>query len=235
MASSSSLTKLVFFACCLLLFTFSDNLVAGQSDKVQLNVYYDSLCSDCQDFIVNYLVEFFDSDLFTITNVTFVPFGNDELSDNQTVTCQHGEYECQLNEYEACIIRTVPDPKLQYSFIRCIENYTTNWPSSCFNGSAADKQAVISDNCYYSDLGRKLILGYANQTLSLNPKPDFVPWITVNGDPFYSHRIDDLVATVCTAYKGTASLPTQCSSTALAERKGWSKLQVSYANEAINY
>ncbi|KAL1226418.1 Gamma-interferon-responsive lysosomal thiol protein [Cardamine amara subsp. amara] len=228
MASSFS-TKLVFFACCFLLFTFSDKLVAGQSDKVQLNLYYESLCPGCQQFIINTLVEFFDSDLDTITDVNFVPFGNAELSDNQTIICQHGEEECKLNKIEACIITTYPDPKLQYSFIRCVENYTEDWESSCFNGAADD-----INTCYNSDLSTKLMLGYANQTLSLNPEHEFVPWVTVNSGPLYDN-FSELVSRVCNSYQGTAPLPTQCNSTALAERKGWSKLQVSYANEATNY
>ncbi|KAL1214868.1 Gamma-interferon-responsive lysosomal thiol protein [Cardamine amara subsp. amara] len=229
MASSSS-TKLVFFACCLLLFTLSDNLVAGESDKVQLNLYYESLCPGCQEFIVDYLVDFFDTDLDTITNVTLVPFGNAKLYDNLTITCQHGEEECELNKVEACVINTIPDPKLQYSLIRCIENDTKNW-DSCFNGNKDD---IAIGDCYTSDLSTKLILEYAKQTLSLNPKKEYVPWVTLNGTPLYE-KINDLVAEVCKAYKGKAPLPKQCNSSALAKRKVWSKLQVSYANEAIHY
>ncbi|CAH8277001.1 unnamed protein product [Arabidopsis lyrata] len=108
--ASDSLTKLVLFACVLLL-TFSENLVAGDSDKVKLNLYYESLCPGCQEFIVDDLSKIFDYDLYTITHLKLVPFGNAKLSDNLTITCQHGEEECKLNALEACAIRTWPDPR----------------------------------------------------------------------------------------------------------------------------
>ncbi|VVB01375.1 unnamed protein product [Arabis nemorensis] len=186
--------KLVFFfLACLLMFTFSDdNLVAGDSDKVKLNLYYESLCPGCQEFIVDGLVKVFDSDLHTITDLTLVPFGNAKISDNLTVACQHGEEECKLNAIEACAIKTWPNP---------------------------------------------LILAYAKQTLSLKPKHKYVPWVTVNGKPLYE-KVNDFVAQVCKAYKGKSALPKVCNSSALSksrESNNVFKLQVSYADEAINY
>ena len=87
MVSPSFSTKLVFFAC-FVLFTFSHKLVTGESDKVELNLYYESLCPGCQEFIVDDLGKIFDYDLYTITDLKLFPFGNAELSDNLTVTCQ---------------------------------------------------------------------------------------------------------------------------------------------------
>ncbi|KFK23483.1 hypothetical protein AALP_AAs46213U000300 [Arabis alpina] len=235
MASSSSSKKLVFFfLVCLLLFTFSyDNLVAGDSDKVKLNLYYESLCPYCQDFIVDELVKIFKTDLHTITNLKLIPFGNAKVSPNRTVTCQHGEEECKLNAIEACAIKTWPNPKLHYWFIRCVEQHTKNWKTTCFKKHGGEK--AIND-CYNGDLSKKLILGYAKQTLSLNPKKKYVPWVTVNGKPLYEN-VNDFVAQVCKAYKGKSAPPKVCNSTVLSmspERKVF-KLQVSYADEAINH
>ncbi|KAL0753482.1 hypothetical protein Bca101_091150 [Brassica carinata] len=189
--TSSSSHRLVFFCLACLLFTFSYNFVAGESDKVKLNLYYESLCPYCQSFIADGLVKIFDSDLHTITDLKLVPFGNAHVSDKLTVTCQHGEEECKLNAIEACAIRTWPDP---------------------------------------------LILGYANQTLSLKPKHIYVPWVTVNGKPQYEH-LDDFVAQVCKAYKGKASLQKICHSSALSKspQSKVVKLQVSYADEVFNH
>uniref|UniRef100_A0A1J3CMA4 Gamma-interferon-inducible lysosomal thiol reductase n=1 Tax=Noccaea caerulescens TaxID=107243 RepID=A0A1J3CMA4_NOCCA len=231
MASSSSSNKLVFFFLgCILLFTFSDNFVAGDSEKVKLNLYYESLCPFCQDFIVDGLVKIFDSDLQTITDLKLVPFGNAHVSDDLTVTCQHGEEECKLNAIEACAIRTWPDPKMHYGFIRCVEKDTKNWESSCVTIYGGEK--AIKD-CYTGDLSKNLIIWNANQTLSLKPRLKYVPWVTVNGKPLYD-RMDDFVAKVCKVYKGKASLPKICSSSASHVSKR-SKLRVTYADEAINY
>lgn len=43
--------------------------------------------------------------------------------------------------------------KLQYKFIRCVENYTKNWESSCLKGYGDEK--AIND-CYNSDLSKKV-------------------------------------------------------------------------------
>ena len=86
--TSSSSHRLVFFCLACLLFTFSYNFVAGESDKVKLNLYYESLCPYCQSFIADGLVKIFDSDLHTITDLKLVPFGNAHVSDKLTVTCQ---------------------------------------------------------------------------------------------------------------------------------------------------
>ncbi|KAF8089999.1 hypothetical protein N665_0491s0004 [Sinapis alba] len=232
MASSSSY-RVLFFCLAWLLFTFSYNFMSGASDKVKLNLYYESLCPYCQRFIADGLVKIFDSDLHKITDLKLIPFGNAHVSDNLTVTCQHGEEECKLNAIEACAIRTWPDPNVHYWFIRCIENDTTNWESSCFAQYGGEE--AIKD-CYSSDLSKTLILcGYANQTLNLRPKHMYGPWVTVNSKPLY--ELDDFVARVCKAYKGKASLPKICHSSALSKSPESKvvKLQVSYADEAFNY
>ncbi|EOA17467.1 hypothetical protein CARUB_v10005793mg [Capsella rubella] len=188
-SSSSSSTKLVFFAC-LILFTFSDKLVAGESDKL-------------------------------------VPFGNAHVSDDLTVTCQHGEEECKLNALEACAIRTWPNQRLHYRFILCVETNTNAW-ESCVKKYGGEK--AIND-CYNGDLSKELILGYANQTMRLKPEHKYVPWMTLNGEPLYE-SIVDFVDLVCKAYKGKTALPKLCSSSAFSKMKV-PKLQFSYANEAI--
>ncbi|CAA7027869.1 unnamed protein product [Microthlaspi erraticum] len=181
MASSSPLNKLVLIFLACFVFAFSDNLVAGDSDKVKLNLYYESLCPYCQKFITEDLAKVLDSDLLTITDLKLVPFGNAEVSDNSTVTCQHGEEECKLNAIEACAISTWPDPMLHFSFIMCVEGSTKDW-ESCVPDPTSLK--AIND-CYSGDLSKKLILEYANQTLSLEPKHEYVPWVTLNGEPLY--------------------------------------------------
>ncbi|KAL0773209.1 hypothetical protein Bca101_038360 [Brassica carinata] len=203
MASSSS-NKLVFLAF-LLLFVFSNNLVAGKPQKVKLNLYYESLCPYSQKFINDDLVKLFESDLHRITDLKLVPFGNAKVSDNLTVTCQ----------------------KMHYWFIRCVEKDTKNWESSCFKTYGGEK--AIRD-CYSGDLSKKyLILGYAKQTLNLMPKKEYVPWVTVNGKPLYENY-EDFVAQMCKAYQGKAPLPKVCNSSASAKKKVL-KLQVSYGED----
>ncbi|CAN8324078.1 unnamed protein product [Cochlearia groenlandica] len=226
--SSNKLLTLCFLACKLL-FVFSDNHVVGKSNKVKLNLYYESLCPYCQNFIINGLFKIFDSDLYKIIDFKLVPFGNAKVSANRTVTCQHGEEECKLNAIEACAIRTWPDPKWHYKFIRCVEMDTKNWNSCTLEDPRSEKSM---NDCYNGNLSYFmycLILGYAKQTLNLNPKKTYVPWVTLNGKPLYE-SYEDFVPQVCNAYKGKAALPKLCNSIS-SHKKKTSKLRVSYTNE----
>ncbi|KAG2275548.1 hypothetical protein Bca52824_058103 [Brassica carinata] len=217
MAYSSSSNKLMFFFLAfLLLFLFSTNLVAGESDKVKLNLYYESLYLESlcdhttvkkkKKIITDDLVKLFESDLHGITDLKLVPFGNAKVPDNLTVICQHGEEECKLNAIEACAVRT--------------------WPNPTYGGEKAIR------DCYSGDISKNLILAYAKQTLNLKPKKKYVPWVTVNSMPLYDNY-DDFVVQVCKAYKGRSPLPKFCSS-ASAKKKVLT-LQVSYADEAFHY
>lgn len=59
------------------------------SQKVTLSLYYESLCLDCASFIVNKLVDLFNTDLYTIANLKMVPWGNAQIQEtNNTITCQ---------------------------------------------------------------------------------------------------------------------------------------------------
>ncbi|CAA7027876.1 unnamed protein product [Microthlaspi erraticum] len=225
--SSPYMLVFIFLAC--FVFAFSDNLVApGDSEKVKLNLYYESLCPYCQKFITEDLVKVIDSDLLTITDLKLVPFGNAEVLDNNTITCQHGEEKCKLNAVQACAISTWPDTLLHLSFITCVEETTKDW-KSCVPDPTSLK--AIND-CYSGDLSKKLILEYANQTLSLEPKHEYVPWVTLNGEPLYENY-GDFVPLVCKAYKGKEALPEICDSSSLSRKK--SKLQVSFVEDSKNY
>ncbi|XP_010529036.1 PREDICTED: gamma-interferon-inducible lysosomal thiol reductase-like [Tarenaya hassleriana] len=218
MASSLPSSQLLLLAS-LIFFTFSDNLVLASSedDKVNLNLYYESLCPYCQSFIAESLVKVFSTDLYTITNLRLVPFGNAKIV-SSNVVCQHGEDECYLNAIEACAIHIWPDQKEHFSFIRCVESSpkvgddpTAAW-KACADKFGGSQQ--IQD-CHDSGLSSQLILGYANETNSLKPPHEYVPWVTVNNTPLY-YDMENFVSQVCKAYKGTEiPLPKICSSSSI--------------------
>lgn len=63
-----------------------------ESNKVNLSLYYESLCPACRSFIVDELAAALfdpDKDLISITNLRLVPYGNAHVqAPNQTVVCQ---------------------------------------------------------------------------------------------------------------------------------------------------
>jgi hypothetical protein len=57
--------------------------------KVNLSLYYDTLCPSCATFIVKNLAGVFDKDLITITNLRLVPWGNSFVNkSNNGIVCQ---------------------------------------------------------------------------------------------------------------------------------------------------
>ncbi|PNX90600.1 gamma-interferon-inducible lysosomal thiol reductase, partial [Trifolium pratense] len=78
--------------------------------KVSLELYYESLCPYCANFIVNYLPQVFEQDLISIVDLKLVPWGNAKLRDNSTIVCQHGPVECLLDTVEGCAIDLWPQP-----------------------------------------------------------------------------------------------------------------------------
>ncbi|KAI9077793.1 hypothetical protein K1719_040279 [Acacia pycnantha] len=186
-----------------------------QPQKVNLTLYYETLCSDAQSFIVDHLVRVFDSDLKFIVNLHLVPFGNARIfKNNKTINCQHGPLECYYNTIEACALHVWP-LTMNFPFIRCVENRlqqkqndTSMW-QLCANDLKLNPQSIL--NCYTSALGNKLILQNAEETLKLNPPPKYLPWVTVNNEPLF-RDYNNVIKYICDAYRGK-SKPSACKST----------------------
>ncbi|KAM1051389.1 hypothetical protein TB1_032312 [Malus domestica] len=178
-----------------------------KAKKVDLTLYYETLCPFCAQFIVNGLSKVFDTDLINIVNLRLVPYGNAHIQGpNSTIVCQHGPDECYLNSIEACAINSYPDATQHFKFIHCIENQTIQgkqskdeW-KSCSQQLGMDPKPV--QDCYDSGLEKKLILQYANETAHLDPVHNYVPWVLVNTRPLYE-SYQNFVPIVCAAYKGS--------------------------------
>ncbi|KAJ9543430.1 hypothetical protein OSB04_023137 [Centaurea solstitialis] len=169
-------------------------------EKVQVTVYYESLCPYCENFIVNYLIDVFTEGIDAIADVKLFPYGNAKVHSNGNITCQHGENECLLNTVEACAINTWPDVHDHFPFIFCVERYLYHdkfdmW-ESCFEELSLDPKPV--KDCYNSEYGNQLELQYAAETNALQPPKKYVPW-----DYVY------IITNICRAYKGP-TLPKAC-------------------------
>lgn len=63
----------------------------ADDQKVNLSLYYETLCPGCQDFIIgaNGLIRLFKEDgLLSIVNLRLVPWGNAKLTQNDEIVCQ---------------------------------------------------------------------------------------------------------------------------------------------------
>lgn len=61
-----------------------------ESQKVNLSLYYETLCPSCATFIVNELSnKVFEEDFLSIINLRLVPYGNAQVQQpNNTIVCQ---------------------------------------------------------------------------------------------------------------------------------------------------
>ncbi|WRX24277.1 Gamma interferon inducible lysosomal thiol reductase GILT - like 1 [Theobroma cacao] len=171
-----------------------NNVTESQShskpERVNLSLYYESLCPYCRSFIVNQLVKVFNSDLLNIINLRLVPWGNAKVvKPDKTISCQHGEDECYLNTIHACAINIWPDLRKHFNFIYCTENQGVHikdgqhsdgadsvW-KACSARLGMDQKLI--KKCYDSGYGRK--------------------------------KYENFVTYVCNAYKDKA-LPNACKS-----------------------
>ncbi|KAL6142316.1 hypothetical protein ACLB2K_060599 [Fragaria x ananassa] len=151
-----------------------------ESNKVNLSLYYESLCPACRSFLVDELAAALfdpDKDLISITNLRLVPYGNAHVqAPNQTVVCQHGPDECYFNSIEACPIDLWSDVKQHFDLIHCIEKKLSDegiqeskeqtWQSCC--GELKMGPDGLG-KCYSSGYEKQLILRNANETDDLVP------------------------------------------------------------------
>ncbi|XP_065854045.1 gamma-interferon-responsive lysosomal thiol protein-like isoform X2 [Euphorbia lathyris] len=192
------------------------------SEKVRVSLYYEALCPYCEDFIVNRLVNlFYDKQLLSILNFTFIPWGNAFIQSDGTFLCQHGANECILNAIEACAITIYPDVEKHFRFIQCVESKwfekrEEEWVN-CFEISGIGRQPII--DCYTTGYGNTLEHQFAAQTAQLNPSHRFVPWIVVNNHPL-QEDFENFVSYICKAYKGS-QVPDACKSVPQENSQLW--------------
>ncbi|XP_053320065.1 gamma-interferon-inducible lysosomal thiol reductase [Spea bombifrons] len=183
---------------------------------VQVELYYESLCGGCRNFIVTQLFPTWLM-LNNIMNVTLVPYGNAMEKNNSgkwEFECQHGPEECVGNMMEACLMYYLGNLDDYFLVIFCMEssNNVTMALDAClsiYEPSLSSKKVV---ECVNSDLGNKLMHQNALRTEALNPPHKYVPWIVINGkhsDDLQSRAQSALFNLICETYTGPK--PDACS------------------------
>ncbi|XP_072297959.1 gamma-interferon-inducible lysosomal thiol reductase-like [Eucyclogobius newberryi] len=177
------------------------------ADPVKVEVYSESLCPDCRQFITAML---YPSSVLLgdIMDLTVVPYGNaQERFDGQkyVFTCQHGELECLGNMIQACLLNM--SRANAFNIIFCMEAATDviTAAKSCVWLFAPQLSWLRLMSCVNGDLGNKIMHQNALKTEALKPPHTFVPWITVNGvhtDDLQKKAMSSLVSVVCHEYQG---------------------------------
>lgn len=197
---------------------------AAAAPKIQIDGFIESLCPDCQDFILSELFPAFtDPGVQLMMNLTLWPYGNaNEKKDadgSWSFLCQHGTSECYFNMIETCAIFLVDhNSNLYVPFVHCLEKNirvgrTGSAVATCapLLGSSVSAQDLLT--CAKSSVGNAWQHDIAVVTASLNPPHKYVPWLLVDGvhDTDAENEIlsGGLVDLLCSRYTG--SKPSVCS------------------------
>ncbi|WVZ07124.1 hypothetical protein V8G54_020470 [Vigna mungo] len=146
----------------------SSEVTPFASQKVNLSVYYASLSQPSATFIVKNLEQIFHSNLINIINLQLVPWANAYVNKtNQSIICQNGPDECELNSLETCALNVWNDVSKHYALIYCfeflaIEGSNKNW-KDCFGQLDLPEEPVL--NCYTRANGTEVILLYIYMTI----------------------------------------------------------------------
>jgi len=157
----------------------------------------------CESFITSDLLPTFELEGFSaIMNVTFVPYGNAKIDLNaKTVTCQHGEVECDGNTWEQCAIYKNPSNSDHLPFVGCLaskssaELGTEKAYEDCASAAGLDFNAL---KACHGDAGLAWDLQVA-ASVATPADHQYTPWVVIDGVLFETR---DFKKAVCDAYNG---------------------------------
>mmetsp|Transcript_35827 Transcript_35827/g.93385 ORF Transcript_35827/g.93385 Transcript_35827/m.93385 type:complete len:206 (-) Transcript_35827:204-821(-) len=178
------------------------------ADKVAVNLYFESYCPGCRDFITSELPSAIAS-VGDIMTVSFFPYGNAKEQDGQIV-CQHGADECTGNIVESCMLTHIPDFTEHFAVLKCMEEIgeaATDFAQCAKQNSISADVVSAINKCASGSEGKDIEQAMKKATDALQPAHQFVPWVTVNGQAL-GQDLDQLVQYVCKAYTGTK--PSAC-------------------------
>eukprot|EP00386_Alphamonas_edax_P004390 GDKI01013898.1.p1 GENE.GDKI01013898.1~~GDKI01013898.1.p1 ORF type:complete len:264 (-),score=56.09 GDKI01013898.1:216-1007(-) len=193
-------------------------------NKINVALYYESLCPFCVRFISNTLKPVYDDEtLRQYVNFQMIPSGNAKVGEDgdgaKTVFCQHGEAECLGNKMHVCTMeyfQQESDKFMPYLF--------------CYDGALNSKQAhSIQDafkqctgdhaelhefvkTCANGDQGTQLLLKATAATNELSPPHEHVPWVTIDGKHAPDAEEGGLKEVVCSSL-GNSVAPLSCLAT----------------------
>lgn len=185
--------------------------------RVNVTVYYESVCPDSRRFINTQLypaLTGYNGTLADEVNLWLIPYGkSSNIYDKQirgyNFSCHHGEDECHGNKIHACGLKIVADGKEEpanrraLDFINCLmadvdRSQTPNvFPITKCVLKTEGVNAAMVENCAKHVEGQKYLASYGFKTDELKPPLTSVPTITFNGKDESQEAQTNFVGTLC--------------------------------------
>ncbi|CAG9770802.1 unnamed protein product [Ceutorhynchus assimilis] len=114
----------------------SHNNMNHENHRVNVAVYYESLCPDSRKFFTQQLYPSLQGNLSNFVNLTLVPYGKTKMEFKQNeyeFDCHHGAKECEGNKIQACALKLIDQGKkteglgfnrVAVGFINCLMDKT---------------------------------------------------------------------------------------------------------------
>ncbi|KAJ8686501.1 hypothetical protein QAD02_022295 [Eretmocerus hayati] len=189
-----TLIALAVTCCCLI-----SASVAGDENKIKVDVYYESLCSDSIYFITKELAPAFNHpEVKKFLKVNLVPFGKASWSVGDGAQpvqfhCQHGEKECYGNKAQSCALDEIQknvsdgDEKQQKSVdvVNCAMSNSspdTAVPQCAQNVGLGPDAVQRITACTEGQEGTDLLIKNGEKTFKVQKPLTFVPTVIINGE-----------------------------------------------------
>ena len=200
--------------------------VSTTPNPVVVTAYTESLCIDCKRFIDQELILAYHTLGNDVINLSIVLFGNSRLDEGtRTVTCQHGEAECDANVWERCAVE-YEDASVYVWFIGCLKTslpmglrwevtdesvFRNCTESSSFLSASVDFRKL--KECHDDPALRyRLQVKHAK----LTPEHDYVPLVLIDGKKFDVDS-QDLIENICNIYTANSGYHPSCVSVVVRE------------------
>jgi len=238
-AASAQLCLVAALFVCAAALDFKGGLrrfpVNAPENKVRIEIYYETMCPDCQKLITTSLAQIMGAqDFQDRVQLVLFPYGNGQSLHKNKVSegyrffhpelnyvgmdyifvCQHGPDECKGNMIQACIIQEYPKVDQHFPIIQCMENRThDSFEKSSYE--CAQSLGLNLDNtrsCYSSATGNKYMADLGEATQKLESKTH-VPWVLIDGQHNEQAERGGIIPELCKVL--TPPLPEACRASAL--------------------
>ncbi len=162
--------------------------------RFRVDLYIESLCPDCMDFLTVSFADFIKKpDHNELADVHIYPFGNAKETGepgNYKFQCQHGPKECYGNMYYACALdlfqKKFGNNQKSFEFIVCMEanviDHEQNFDSTAYHCLHEEQQlhSLLKQCLSDKKTSNALMHEIAVKTNSLVPKKTHVPWVIID-------------------------------------------------------
>lgn len=181
---------------------------------VPVQVFYEPLCPDSKNFVKSQLAPVMEK-IGDKVNLALIPYGKARTTDNggtYTFECQHGPVECLGNKVHGCVLKNVPDTRLQTKIVTCMisnNRKPKKIAQKCVEKHLGTGHWAPIQACYTSREGDLILKHNGDLTHALNPPLTYVPTVTINGSRNdMNEALGNFLAVVCRNIKGEK--PAEC-------------------------